>query len=395
MTGYLVVTDERTLTPAGKDVVSKEFLPRDEYTPGSGSSGAPFPTYSGTAPKEKTWIAPFYNQESKTLSTFRGMIADATYSGVDRHIVCIGDSKTNGSGPNVGKAYMDGYPSVLRRMLGAVDGVITAEPGGAQWDDRWTSSGMRAPYVLTEIGVVPINGNPGPFQIGFAPGFNHTGGTFWVNAQPGAVLTVTVDGGTPEDLTVPAGNGFHAVTPTVTGDSAHTYEITSATGFHLTVFEPTYATPQLKVTRMGRGGSSADDWAPGKQADGTGNWDTLLLANADAILIGHGTNGTQGAINVAALEVLYASAIALGVHVMAIAPGGLGGTGGLQPIANYIPMYEKLWSLADLHDIPLVDFQHIIGDWPTATENGLIADVVHETRAGYAYEAGALRTLLT
>lgn len=58
-------------------------------------------------------------------------------------------------------------------------------------------------------------------------------------------------------------------------------------------------------------------------------------------------------------------------------------------------MYAALWAAVDQHDLPLIDFQSIIGDWPTATADGLLADVVHESRAGYAYEAAALRTLLT
>lgn len=389
MAGYIAVTNDFKLTPAGVTVVGKDFPRRSEVNP------KVLPTYSGTGVKARSWVAPFYNRESKTTSTFRGMIADAIYSGVDKHIVCIGDSKTNGSGPNRGKAYLDSYASVFRRMLGAVEGMITAEPGGAQWDDRWTSTGMGGTYELSRIGAVPTNGNPGPYQIGFASDFAHTGGTFWVNASAGATLAVTVDGGTAQNIVVPAGNGFHPVTPTVTGDSAHTYAITSTTGFHLTAFAPTYNGPRLKITKMGRGGSAAADWAPGVMADSTGCWETLLLASADAIVIGHGTNGDQGQINADACTALYAATVALDVPVMAIAPGGLGGTGGLQPLANYIPMYQALWAAADLHDLPLIDFQSIIGDFPTSTAAGLLADVVHESRAGYAYEAAALRTLLT
>lgn len=148
---------------------------------------------SGTGAKAHSWVAPFYNQESKATSTFRGMIADAM--------------------------------------------------------------GLSLPSR--------------------------------------AALSVKVDGGAARTITVAAGNGFKAVAPTVAGDSAHTHQIDSTTGFHLTVFQPSYSGPKLKVTRLGRGGSAAVDWAPGMKADGTGLWDTLLLSNADAVVVGLGTNGTQ------------------------------------------------------------------------------------------------------
>lgn len=391
MAGYLGVTDERTLTPAGVAVVGKDFVPRSEYAP------APLPTHAGTGARAHKWVAPFYNQESKTVSTLRGMIADALYAGADVHLVHIGDSKTNGSGVGEGEAYLYAYPSIFRRMLGAVEGAITAEASDLAWDKRWTTpAGLRGPYEFDQIGVVPYATGTGPYQVIFASDFAHAGGTFWIHATAAAAnVTVTVDGGTAQPFTVPAGNGFHPVTPTATGNTAHTYQIDSATEpIHVTTFVPTYDGPRLKVTRLGRGGSTAEYWQPGHKTDGTGLWDSFQTTAPDAVVVGVGTNGTQGTVNAAEITTLYAAIAELNIPAMALTPGGLGGEGGEKPLSDYYPMYQATWDAADLHNIPLVDFQSIIGDWPTATAAGLMADNLHENRHGYAYEAAALRTLL-
>lgn len=388
---YLIVTDEGTLTVGGVAVVEKDFARRSEAAP-----AVAFPAYSGTGTRERSWVAPFYNQESKTTSTLRGLIAAGVYAEADVHVVHIGDSKTNGSGPNRGKAYLDAYPSVFRLMLGAVEGMIPAFSSGNQWDDRWTTVGLRAPYEAGMMGLVSINEDPGPYSVTLAPGFDHSGGTFWAWSATGATITVTVDGGAPQDITVPAGGGFHPVTPTVTGSSAHSYQLSwTSSQVHLTTFAPTYDGPRLKVSRVAWGGSTAAEWVPGYRPNATGLWDSFLTTDADAIVVGLGTNSAQGQANVDALTAVYAAAVGLNVPVLAIAPGGLGGEGGLSPLSHYYLMYDALWDLADLHDIPMIDFQSIIGDFPTATAAGLLADVVHESRGGYAYEAAALKAVLT
>lgn len=384
MAGYLGVTDDMSLTLAGVSVVAKDFLRRDE-----GARDGVLPAYSGTGARVHSWMSPFYNQESKTVSTVRGLIASALYAEADVHIVCIGDSKTIGSGPNRGKTYLDSYPSVLGRMLGAVEGLIPAFWGGNQYDDRWTSTGMRATSIAGTMGIVPIDGNAGPYTVTFTSGFNHAGGTFWVTAAKGATIKVSVDGGAQQTITVPAGAGFRPVTPTVNGTSAHTYQLTTPDSTHLTAFAPAYVGPRLKVSRVAWGGSKAVEWVPGYRENRDGHWDSLLTTDPDVIMVGLGTNGTYDS-----LLPVYAAAVGLGAQVVAISPGGLGGEGGLQPLTNYYPMYDLLWDAADRYDLPLIDFQSIIGDWPTGTAAGLLADVVHESRTGYAYEAAAVAKLL-
>lgn len=384
MAGYLTVTDDMRLTPAGAKVVT-DSLP---------NLAAMVPGYAGTSTRARSWAAPFYNQESKAVSTIRGRIASALYAGADVHIVHIGDSKTNGSGPNTGKAYVDAYPSVFRRMLGAVEGVIPAFPGGNQWDDRWSATNLRAPYDAVQMGLVPFTGGTGPYTVTFNADFPHLGGTFWVNAPSGASIKVTVDGGAPQTITVPAGNGLNAVTPATTGTKAHSYRLETPNPIHLATFNPTYDGPRLKISRVGQGGSTAPQWVPGYKAEKNGLWDSLRTTTPDAVIVGIGTNSPQGQAEMDAIKTVYAAAVGLGVPVVAIAPGGLGGTGGLRPLADYYPMYQALWDAADRHDIPLIDFQSVIGDWPTANAAGLMGDTVHESRSGYAYEAAALAKLL-
>lgn len=390
MTGYLSVTDERTLTPAGVAVVAKAFVPRTEQ-----QATPLLPTYSGTPIREHTWERPFYNRESPHTSTIRGGIAAALYAGDDWHLLFIGDSKTEGSGVGGAEAADYAAAAQLRRMLGGVEGLLPAYATGNVWDSRWEATGFaRTDPDYERFGVVaPAGGG----TVTFTSDFAHTGGTFWMHAAAGAAVTVTVDGGTAQSLTIPAGNGFHAITPTVTGNSAHVYTVATTAAAHLAAFEPTYDGPRLKVSRMGRGGSKAIHWEPAFRAAGDGLWDaTLAIVTPDAVVCGIGTNGVgQVQENVAAIAAVYAAIVALNLPTVVVAPGGLGGEGAPITMATYAPMYEAQWDAADAHDLPLIDFESIIGDYPTANAAGLMGDFLHENRIGYAYEAAAIRALLT
>lgn len=389
MAGYLAVTDNLTLTPLGAAAVAKDFLLRSEYNP------EPFPSYAGAGTKAHRWSAPFYNTAAPSVSKIRGGIIDALYAGADYHLVMVGDSKTEGSGVNGGDSFTYAYPATFRRILGAVEGILPAYNGGNVWDKRWTGYGFKkSDPDYSRMGIIPDPNATLPYWIQFASDFAHTGGTFWVHADVAATLTVTVDGGAGQTIAVAAGNGFQAVTPTVTGDTAHTYRIDTPDKVHITTFVPTYSGPRLKVSRLGRGGSTAEQWKPGYNADGTGLWDSMSKITANAATVGLGTNGAQLQADADALIAVYAAMVGLGIPVIGIAPGGLGGTGAARPISDYSLMYAATWSAADTYNLPIIDFQSIVGDWPTANTAGLMADNLHENRKGYAYEAAALRSLL-
>lgn len=386
MAGYLAVTDDMALTPAGVGVIGKNFRSRTQG----------LPSYAGTAARLHTWEAPFYNSNAHTVATLRGGIAAAQYAGDDYHLVMIGDSKTEGSGVGNAEADSFAYPAIVRRMLGGVEGVLPVYATGNVWDDRWATVGLKRSdpdYGL--MGVIP-DGSGGPYQLTFTSDFAHTGGTFWVYASAGATVTVSVDGGAGQPIAVASGNGFHAVTPTVTGNTAHTYTLNTPNPVHIATFVPTYDGPRLKVSRMGRGGSKAVDWAPGFNTSGVGLWDAFQTVTADAVVCGIGTNGiAQGQGNVDAIGVVYSSLAALKIPVVVIAPGGLGGTGAPISMAEYGTMYAAQWAAADTYDFPLIDFENIVGDYPTANAAGLMGDNLHENRFGYAYEAAAVKALIT
>ena len=389
MSGYLAVTDERTLTPAGVKVVSKDFPLRSEIV----STGEPLPQYAtGTEPRQHSWRKPFYNTGSQNTARIRGGIVDSLMNDADYEIVFIGDSKTEGSGPAESKVYEYSYPDQLRRLVGGVEGFIVAHTQGASWDDRWTATPGYAGTTSTRMGI--ISSGTGSRSVTFVSNFAHTGATWYIHAVNGGTITASVDGGAGQDFTIPAGDGFTPITPEVSGDTVHTYVLTTTmTGVHIPGFRPLYGTPQLKFSRLARRGSSPNDWISGNYTamPGTSLWETVLaVSDASAIFCQLGTNlGPDNAESAATkLGTVLDAVASRDVASLIIAPGGLNDSA-------FLPLYAAQWDAADRHDFPLVDFQSVIGNYATANALGLMADTVHESKRGYSYGAAALRALLT
>lgn len=380
MAGYLIVTDDMALTPAGSGVVAKDFPRRSEVVI------LPAPSYAGSN-RQRPWSAPVYNRASSAVARIMGLIAASTYAGQDVNLVCLGDSKTEGTGSDAGSRPVQSWPGVLQRMLGAVEGFVAANT--AANDSRWNVTGMSRSSDITRNGILRDGGATNT-TVNYAPGFAHTGGTFWVHCAAGGTVAVAVDGGAAQPITVAAGNGYKAVTPTVTGDSAHTYVITSSDDIRIYGHTPTYSGPRLKVSNFGRSGSTAAGWQPGLYPDGTGLWDAFRVAAPapSAVLCEIGTNSPT--TSAAPIASLWAAIVALNVPGVVIAPGGLGSV----TFTDYAPVYQAAFDAADLYDLPLIDFQSVISDYTTANARGLMADTLHENKRGYAYEAAALASLL-
>lgn len=378
MAGYLSVTDERELTTDGKAVVAKEFLRRSEYE----GTVVSAPAWAGA--RTGQWLAPVYNPGARSLSLIRGGIMSAQFAGADYEIAVLGDSKTEGTGSDAGKRPVQGWPGVLRRALGAVEGFITAEV--ATDDDRWSSSNMNQ-------GNADLNGlitvTPGtPSTATFTYNEPHTGGLFLIQCTAGGSVIITVDGGAPQTLAVAAGSGYQQVTPVVTGTGTHTYTITSDATINLRGFRPTFATPKLKITNLGRSGSTVTGWTPG-YVPGVGLWDGFRAAvpAPDAVLCQIGTNAPSVT---APHATLWTAIVGVTDRAVVIAPGGIGAASD----TTYAAMYLAVWNQADAHKLPLIDFRAVIGNNDEATARGLMSDALHENKYGYAYEAAAVRALI-
>jgi len=388
MTSFLAVTDEGTLTARGEAVVAQKFLPRSEYTPGEGGGGETLPSYAA-GERAHTWLAPVYNGGAPSVARIAGQVNAARHADADCHLVAVGDSKTEGYEAGWGLRYLRGWVGVLRKTLSAVEGAVPARPTAS--DNRWTLTNMGEGNSA-QIGILPTAS--GAWSVTFAFDTVHTGGSFWAHCAAGGTVSVTVDGGAAQNLTIPAGNGFHEITPTVTGDATHTYTLTSSDTVHLALFVPTYTGSPVKVTNLGRGGARADYWQAGYSATQTGLWDVLQIVDATALLVQLGTNqrGNSGSNNATDLHALWSQLDGLNLSSVMIAPGGLRLTGGSK--GDYPPMYAALWDIADDYNLPLLDLQSVIGDYATADAAGLMFDDPHENAIGYAYGAAAIRKLI-
>lgn len=386
----LNIDDTGKLSPNTVAALSEDFLPRSEYEPGSGggAGGEVPPSHFAGVVRSHQWTSPVYNAGAPSLALIRGMIAAVAHAGVGCEIVIAGDSVAEGyNSGGSGVRWRYGWPGILRAMLGAVEGTILAFPGGidARWSTNMIQGNTNVPGLLKDGTTTPT--------ATLTLDTPHTGGAFWVRSAAGGNVTVKVDGGADQSFTIPAGNGFKAITPTVTGSGTHTYVITGAAMDHLYGFRPTYSGAKLRITNLGRSGATAAGWLPGVSATQTGHWDGLLAATTpDAIIGALGINqpGQDGPANAANLTSFWAAVAALGKPALIATPGGLDLTGS----ESWFEQYRAQMRAADVHNLLLLDFASVIGTGADAQARGLMADTIHPNRKGMAYIAAALFYLL-
>lgn len=367
MAGYVAVTDARELTPDGVSVIAKHFELRGGSTP--------VPAYAGA--RSGFWLAPVYNPGASGIARIRGIIMDARYAGADRELVFMGDSKTWGNGADSGKLPEQSYPGVLRRALGAVEGFLTAVPTGE--DSRWVSTNMARNSTDIDGLVTVTPGTASATTLTYD--VPHTGGAMFIHCAAGGSVSITVDGGTAQTFTVPAGGGFHEITPTVTGDTAHVYVVTSDARIAVRGFRPVYSTPRLKITTIARPSATVATWLPGA-TPGVGLWDSFrtVAPNPDAIFCQLGANASSV---VEGFPALWDAIAGVTNQAVVISPGGLGN-------ATSPEMYLTVWDQADRLGLALIDLRATIGENAEATARGLMHDTVHENKRGYAWEAAAI-----
>lgn len=391
MTSLLNINDEGALSPNTEAAIATVFprrteLPSDPWNGGAGGESLPS-HFAGVTPAHQ-WTAPVYNRNSPSVSLIRGGIAAVAHATTNYEIVMLGDSVLEGYNTGgTGVRWRYGWAGILRAMLGGVEGTILANPNGidARWTTNMIQGNTNVPGLLKDGSVVPST-----TVVFDTP---HTGGSFWVRSVAGGTVTVAVDGGSAQSFTVPAGNGFKAITPTVTGTGAHTYVVAGAPLDHLLCLRPTYAGAKLKITNLGRSGATALGWLPGASATQSGHWDGLLAATTpDAIIGALGINqpGADGPANAVNLTAFWAAVAALGKPTIISTPGGLDLTGS----ESWMEQYRAQLDAADAHNFVLVDQASVIGTGVDAQARGLMADTVHPNRKGFAYIAAAFFALI-
>lgn len=389
MAVYLTGNDEGLVDANSDRIIGATFLRRSEYAGGPGEAGGEsLPSHLSVASAAHQWTSPVYNRGAPSLSLIRGGIAAVTHAAIGYEIVMLGDSVLEGYNTGgTGVRWRYGWPGMLRTMLGGVEGTVVAFTNGM--DSRWTTNMIQG---NTNVPGLLKNGSPAPSTT-LVFDTPHTGGAFWVQSVAGGTVTVTVDGGAAQSFTVPAGNGFKAITPTVTGTGTHTYVIAGAALDHLYGFRPTYSGAKLKITNLGRSGATALGWLPGASATQAGHWDGFIAATSpDAVVGALGINqpGMDGPANAANLTTFWAAVAGLNKPAVIATPGGLDLTGA----ESWFEQYRAQMEAADTHNFPLWDQASVLGTGADAQARGLMADTVHPNRKGFAYLAGNFWALI-
>ena len=383
MATVLNITDEGVLSANTELAIGMTFLRRSEYSPDVPGAEELPAHFAGTNPAH-AWLSSLYNPGAPGLSLIRGGIVAVKQAATGFEIVMIGDSKLEGFNTGADR-WRYSWPGMLRDMLTAVEGTIMAFPRSV--DTRWATNMVQGNSLVP--GLIKDTADP---QATLTYATPHVGGSFWVHILAGGTVTVAVDGGSAQSFTVPAGNGFHEITPVVAGAGSHTYAVASTGALHLYGFRPEYAAPVLKITNLGRSGSRAEGWLAGYSATQTGLWDGMVAATTpDAIVSALGTNQAGNpALNATSLTALFGQIAALSKPAVIVTPGGLD----LSASPSWFEQYRAQLEAADTHNMALIDFASVIGTGPDAQARGLMADANHENRKGFAYEAAAFLRII-
>jgi len=346
------------------------------------------PAYIGGGARVKTWNPSLhlYNGESPTLRSIRSIVRQAR-EGTRKRIVVAGDSKTAGSGSSQPQVATNSVPGQLADIMGAKPGLIY----GNTWDTRWSAR---------TGGVVDIGGTSqnyfsapaGNWSVTFTSLTNFTGFKLFAYISAGGTVNVTVDGVAQTAFTVTSGSTWKVATYTGLTDAVHTIVLSGTSATSILGIEPTYTTG-LTISNAGRPSSSAaewlyaTDWSRVYSAAFSVNNSNLTPLKPDAAIINIGTNTNTSTLD--DITSFITNVKNLSIPTLLIGFGGVGSAGG------YDAKRVRLYDIADSLDLPLLDFNSLIGDNPAATAANLMTDTVHENDRGYALEADAIARVIT
>jgi hypothetical protein len=340
------------------------------------------PTYAG----ERTlpWHQPLglYNEGSADLLALRRLVAEAR-TGVDRMILCAGDSKTRGGGVEPLPTSLWSYPAQLQGLLGARPGMVYAATTDNRWGD--VTGYVQRPETsrlycsTTGAGSITFTSDPGETFVGF--------NLYLYSGSVDLTPTVTVDGDPVSVALVGIGFPWRKRTVTDLDDTEHEVTISVPIASALLGIEPIYANPGLRIANGGRGSSAPLDWLPINDAS---LWATQFAQDTssqmnkpDGVILNLATNGSMSSLVTVASNIKN-----LGIPLLLVSPGGNPDDG------TYNPKRSAVYDVADSLDLPLVDFAAVIGTYPRASAAGLMDIDVHENERGYAIEAATLARVL-
>ena len=334
-----------------------------------------------TTASAHTWepTLSLYNGDSEAMRVVRQLIRRGL-QGERVRMVCAGPSTVAGTGGSQPMVAVSSFPAQLIDLLGARPGRVMA----STYDNRWEFSGAISLRPGTHtLGM----SSSGSFTATYTSGEAATGYTLYAYRQSTTALSVTVDGGSPQTISLPGLSGFKAVRIDGLDDTAHTITISGPDGVFLDSIEAD--TDGLTIHNAGRPSSSASDWVSGNTSS---TWSQVFpttftseAGNAnqpkpDLALVQPLLNGSQPAD----IRQVVANVQALNIPTVLVTCGGVGGMTGGSTVPTQI---AALYDAADEFDLPLIDLTDTMGWYAPANAKGLMSDTVHPNRRGYSVQA--------
>ena len=387
-TGTTTVTDDPgeaalTIRGATPNYLVDVVLPRGPR--GEKGEGAVPVTVAATpeytTASAHTWepTLSLYNGDSEAMRVVRQLIRRGL-QGERVRMVCAGPSTVAGTGGAEPMVAVSSWPAQLGDLLGVSPGRVMA----SQYDNRWTlGTGIAGRTATNTLGAQ----SSGDFTATYTSREPATGYTLYAYRQSTTDLTITVDGGSPQAISLPGLSSFKALRIDGLADTTHTITISGPDGVFIDSIEAD--TDGLTIHNAGRPSSSASDWVSG---DTSSTWSqvfpTTFVSEAgnadqpkpDLALVQPLLNGSQPAD----IRQVVANVQALNIPTVLVTCGGVGGLTGGSTVPTQI---AALYDAADEFDLPLIDLTDTMGWYASASAKGLMDDTVHPNRRGYSVQA--------
>jgi lysophospholipase L1-like esterase/peptidoglycan hydrolase-like protein with peptidoglycan-binding domain len=345
------------------------------------------------------------------LPIWSAAVRDTLAGTSNSRVLFIGDSTTAGwdtSNNNLegnNKAYS--HPTVVASLfpnsLGATTSIVGNQnaPNISTYDTRtsfadgWGFSETEGGQVLGGYGLRGLSGWGSPL-FNFAPGKAWDTLELYYSTYNGAAsANVSINGSGSiaafDTSTADAGLVKTTITKALGNDTLNTNRVSGGDYNFEGII--TYNSNVKEITVLNAG------WSGAKVTDviaGTGPWATLESLDEyapDLVVIdlgindwNQGTPTTEGTFKAAMQDIIDASEAA-GADVLLVVPVPTGSANGL---ANQAAFRTYILELADLNDLPVVDFISLWTSYATANGNGWMSDVLHPNATGYAEKAEAL-----
>ena len=334
-----------------------------------------------TTASAHTWepTLSLYNGDSEDMRVVRQLIRRGL-QGERVRMVCAGPSTVAGTGGAQPMVAVSSFPAQLIDLLGASPGRVMA----SQYDNRWTlGNGIAGRTATNTLGAQ----SSGDFTATYTSREPATGYTLYAYRQSDTDLTITVDGGSPQTISLPGLSSFKALRIDGLDDTTHTITISGPSSVFIDSIEAD--TDGLTIHNAGRPSSSASDWVSGNTSS---TWShvfaTTFASEAgnenqpkpDLALVQPLLNGSQPAD----IRQVVANVQALNIPTVLVTCGGVGGMTGGSTVPTQI---AALYDAADEFDLPLIDLTDTMGWYASANPKGLMADTVHPNRRGYSVQA--------